>query len=116
MTGRKDATRATRDANDRLLEELPFEDRRDFEDAERGFVAPLPDGGIIKGEDGSDVWNTQRFSFIEEGSQAPDTVNPSLWRQSQLVLKGGSSRSPTACTRSATPISATSRSSRTTRD
>ena len=40
-------------------------------------------------EDGSEVWNTQKFSFIEEDSPAPDTVNPSLWRQSQLVLKGG---------------------------
>lgn len=89
MTERKDATRATKDANHRLLEELPFEDRRDFEDSGRGFVAPLPDGGVLKGEDGGDVWNTQRFSFVEEGSPAPDTVNPSLWRQSQLVLKGG---------------------------
>jgi alkyl sulfatase BDS1-like metallo-beta-lactamase superfamily hydrolase len=89
MTERKDATRATRDANDRLLEELPFEDRRDFEEAERGFIAPLPEGGVLRGEDGSEVWNTQRFSFVEEGSEAPDTVNPSLWRQSQLVLKGG---------------------------
>jgi alkyl sulfatase BDS1-like metallo-beta-lactamase superfamily hydrolase len=89
MTERKDATKATKDANDRLLEELPFEDRRDFEEAERGFIAPLPDGGVIRAGDGSDVWNTQKFSFIEEDSPAPHTVNPSLWRQSQLVLKGG---------------------------
>ena len=46
MTERKDATAATRAMNDRLLAELPFEDRRDFEDAERGFIAPLPDGGV----------------------------------------------------------------------
>ena len=52
MTERKDATKATKEVNDRLLEELPFEDRRDFEDAERGFIASLPDGGVIKGEDG----------------------------------------------------------------
>ena len=89
MTERKDATKATRDANDRLLEELPFEDRQDFEDAERGFIAPLPDGGVLMSEDGSEVWNTQKFSFVVEDSPAPDTVNPSLWRQSQLVLKGG---------------------------
>ena len=89
MTDRKDATAATKAMNDRLLQELPFEDRRDFEDAERGFIAPLPDGGVVRAEDGSEVWNTQKYSFIEEGSPAPDTVNPSLWRQSQLVLKGG---------------------------
>ena len=89
MTERKDATKATKDANDRLLEELPFEDRRDFEEAERGFIAPLPDGGVLGAEDGSDVWNTSKFSFIKEDSPAPATVNPSLWRLSQLVLKGG---------------------------
>ena len=89
MTERKDATKATKDANDRLLEELPFEDRQGFEEAERGFIASLPDGGVIRAEDGSDVWNTSKFSFIEVDSPAPDTVNPSLWRQSQLVLKGG---------------------------
>jgi alkyl sulfatase BDS1-like metallo-beta-lactamase superfamily hydrolase len=89
MTERRDATAATKAMNDKLLEELPFEDRRDFEEAERGFIAPLPGGGVIRGEDGSEVWNAEKFSFIEESSPAPDTVNPSLWRQSQLVLKGG---------------------------
>ena len=59
MTERKDATEATKAMNDRLLEELPFEDRRDFEEAERGFIAPLPDGGVISGEDGSEVWDTR---------------------------------------------------------
>jgi alkyl sulfatase BDS1-like metallo-beta-lactamase superfamily hydrolase len=89
MTERNDATAATKAMNDRLLQELPFEDRQDFEDAERGFIAPLPDDGVLRGEDGHVVWDPSRFSFIEEGSSAPDTVNPSLWRQSQLVLKGG---------------------------
>jgi alkyl sulfatase BDS1-like metallo-beta-lactamase superfamily hydrolase len=89
MTERKDAAEATKAMNDKLLRVLPFEDRRDFEDAERGFIAPLPDGGVIRGEDANDVWNMSKFSFIEESSPVPDTVNPSLWRQSQLVLKGG---------------------------
>lgn len=42
---RKDATAATRAANDELAKSLPFEDRRDFEEAGRGLIAPLPDGG-----------------------------------------------------------------------
>ena len=50
---------------------------------------PFPDGGVLRGRRRHDVWDTIRFSFIEEDSPAPDTVNPSLWRQSQLVLKGG---------------------------
>ena len=30
------------------------------------------------------VWDVNRYSFIVEGSENPDTVNPSLWRQAQL--------------------------------
>ena len=87
---RKDASAATRAANDALAASLPFEDRRDFEEASRGLVAPLSDGGVIKAADGRPVWDLSKFSsFIEEGAEAPGTVNPSLWRQSQLVVKAG---------------------------
>lgn len=84
---RKDATAATKVANDRLSASLPFSDRRNFEDASRGLVAPLPDGGAITSDDGEIVWDLSRFSFISD--DAPETVNPSLWRQSQLVVRGG---------------------------
>ena len=83
------ATEATRAANQTMAAELNFGDRRDFEDAARGLVAPLPDGGKVLGADGGPVWDLSRFEFIEEGSEAPDTVNPSLWRQTQLVVQGG---------------------------
>jgi alkyl sulfatase BDS1-like metallo-beta-lactamase superfamily hydrolase len=88
-TERKDATASTKVANDKLLQSLPFEDRRDFEEADRGFVAPLPDNGVIKADDGRVVWDLSRFAFITDDAPAPDTVNPSLWRQSQLVIRGG---------------------------
>ena len=39
---RKDASAATRAANDALAATLPFEDRRDFEEAGRGLIAPAP--------------------------------------------------------------------------
>lgn len=85
----KEATEPTRAANDALLSSLPFADRRDFEEADRGFIAPLPDDGVIKADDGSIVWDMSRFAFIQQDAPAPETVNPSLWRQSQLVIKGG---------------------------
>jgi linear primary-alkylsulfatase len=88
-TQSKDATAFTRATNQALLNQLPFEDRRDFEDATRGFMAPLPGNGVIKADDGRVVWDMTRFDFIEDGSPAPDTVNPSLWRQAQLIVKGG---------------------------
>lgn len=86
---RKDASEQTRAANRRLLDELPFEDERDFEDARRGFIAPLADGGAVADAAGLPVWDPGRFEFVREGEQAPPTVNPSLWRQSRLVLEGG---------------------------
>jgi alkyl sulfatase BDS1-like metallo-beta-lactamase superfamily hydrolase len=86
---RKDAAESTKTANAESFHSLPFMDKRDFEDAKRGFVAPLPDGGVIKNEKGEIVWDLTRFSFIKEGAPAPDTVHPSLWRQAQLVIQGG---------------------------
>jgi len=86
---RKDATEATRTANDALLDSLPFDDTRDFDDAARGLVSPLPDGGVITDDDGQVVWDLSRFDFLAEEGDAPPTVNPSLWRQSQLVIQGG---------------------------
>ena len=89
MSEAKDATEVTRTANRAVLDQLPFEDRRDFEDAARGLIAPLPDDGVIKDPDGKVIWDLSRFSFLHEHDHAPDTVNPSLWRQSQLVVQGG---------------------------
>ncbi len=54
----------------------------------RGFIAPLSQPTITT-ETGFPVWDATRFPFLEDGSEAPPTVNPSLWRQSQLCLKGG---------------------------
>ena len=46
----------------------------------RGFLAKLEDP--ILNEDGSTSWDVNRFDFI--AGDAPDTVNPSLWRQGKL--------------------------------
>jgi alkyl sulfatase BDS1-like metallo-beta-lactamase superfamily hydrolase len=90
MSEPKQATEATRAANREVLNRLPFSDRRDFDDAAAGLVAPLPDEGVITDESGAVVWDLSRFAFLADDSvEAPDTVNPSLWRQSQLVVKGG---------------------------
>ncbi len=72
-----------------VLRQLPFADQQDFEDARRGFIAPLPDGGVIRDQEGQPVWDLSGFSFIKEGAASPETVNPSLWRQSQLLMFAG---------------------------
>lgn len=85
---RKDAAGPTKQANDALYNQLPFNDKTDFTDAHKGFIAPLPTA-VIKGEAGNVIWNPEQYSFIKEGEKAPDTVNPSLWRQSQLINISG---------------------------
>ena len=86
---RGDASEATKAANAAMAAELDFGDRRDFDEAARGLVAPLPDGGKVLGADGGPVWDLSRFDFVAPGAEAPETVNPSLWRQMQLVVQGG---------------------------
>ena len=86
--GAKDATAQTKSVNDALYGQLPFTDKTDFMNAHKGFIAPLP-SELIKGKQGNVVWDPQQYAFIKEGEKAPDTVNPSLWRQSQLINIGG---------------------------
>ncbi|QLA21110.1 alkyl/aryl-sulfatase [Desulfolutivibrio sulfoxidireducens] len=87
--GAKPASAATKAANERVRALLDFGDALDFEEAARGFIAPLPDGGVIKNAAGEAVWDMSRYAFIEQSETAPRTVNPSLWRQSRLAMKGG---------------------------
>jgi len=68
-------------ANAQLAAELDFTDRRDFEDAERGFIATLPDAHI-DADAGGVSWSMKPYGFLS--GKAPETVNPSLWRMSQL--------------------------------
>ncbi|TMQ90587.1 MBL fold metallo-hydrolase, partial [Actinomadura soli] len=63
-----------------------FGDRTDFENAERGLVASLSPG-VVRDADGRVVWDNDVFAFLD--GPCPETVNPSLWRQSQLCAKQG---------------------------
>lgn len=88
MGERKGATEHTRAAHAALAADLPWEDRQDFEDAARGFVAPLGAASHIPGPL-LPIWDDDAFGFITDDAPCPPTVNPSLWRQSQLCRKGG---------------------------
>ena len=85
---RNDATAATKAANAQLLNTLPFSDKTDFENAHKGFLAPLP-SAVVKGKAGNVIWDPNKYGFIKEGAPAPDTVNPSLWRNAQLINISG---------------------------
>ncbi len=77
---------ATLRAQAQVLATLPFgkeADEADFADARRGFIATLPDAET-KAADGRVVYTLRHHAFIDASATAPDTVNPSLWRQARL--------------------------------
>ncbi|HEY3864764.1 MAG TPA: alkyl sulfatase dimerization domain-containing protein [Solirubrobacteraceae bacterium] len=88
MSDRQDATEFTKAVNDELLSLLPFEDRQDFEDAARGHIAEI-NGSVVHAPDGRVTWDPNKFAFVGDDRPCPPTVNPSLWRQSQLCAHGG---------------------------
>ncbi len=81
--GPKEASDATAKANARALKTLPFKDKQDFQDAQRGFIAGMPNL-MIRDAGGNLVWDMDQYSFLNRKGAAPDTVNPSLWRQAQV--------------------------------
>ncbi|GAQ33392.1 alkyl sulfatase [Mycobacterium pseudoshottsii JCM 15466] len=68
------------------LSALPFGDTQDFTAADRGFIAKLSPC-VVTAADGRVVWDNDSYSFLDE--DAPPSVHPSLWRQSQLCAKQG---------------------------
>ena len=84
--GPKPAEPAVKALNNAVLSALPFANRDDFHDASRGFIATLPDA-LVTGSKGNVVWSQKDCAFLEK--EAPDTVNPSLWRQAQLNHQHG---------------------------
>jgi len=87
MAGPKDASTATRAANEALRVTLPADDGADFERAARGFIDTLPNARI-ETPSGGVAWDLTPFAF-EQAEDCPDTVNPSLWRQARLNLNHG---------------------------
>ena len=86
----KPASPSTQEFNKNSTASLPWSDNADFANAKRGLIARLPDSGVIKDRNGRIVWDLSRFTgFIKDGTAAPDTVNPSLWRMSQLLMEAG---------------------------
>lgn len=81
-----DAAPTIRAAHRAQSESLPFADTEDFAAADRGFLGTLDDPAI-RNEAGTVVWDASTYDFLS--GEAPTTVHPSLWRQSQLVAKHG---------------------------
>lgn len=76
------ASDATRAAQAEIAARLPLDDPRDMANATRGKLAEIP-GGVILDKQGKTVWDRRPYAFLD-AKEAPDTVNPSLWRQARL--------------------------------
>jgi alkyl sulfatase BDS1-like metallo-beta-lactamase superfamily hydrolase len=78
---------AVRASNATLRATLPFDDVQDVEDAQRGFIGRL-DPCVVRDATGRVVWDNERYRAFLHG-EAPDSVNPSLWRVSVLNALDG---------------------------
>jgi alkyl sulfatase BDS1-like metallo-beta-lactamase superfamily hydrolase len=66
---------------------LPFEDKRDFEEAKKGFIA-VPAYKQIKAEAGHVAWDMASYEFVLQGKNF-DSIHPSLQRQAILNMAYG---------------------------
>lgn len=85
--GNSAPTERTIAANKAVLDSLPFSDMRDFEEANRGLVATADNLVVKHMRTGETIWDMPAYDFIQ--GDAPDTVNPSLWRQAKLNNTAG---------------------------
>ena len=72
----------TLDAIRKSSANLPFADQRDFEELNKGFIAPMPDLKIMA-DGGHVAWDMERFQFLNEDREF-DSIHPSLLRISRL--------------------------------
>jgi len=70
-----------------LRKSLPFEDKQDFEEQKRGFIA-APDYKQIMAEKGHVAWDMGKYDWLLEGKDF-DSVHPSLQRQAILNMNYG---------------------------
>jgi alkyl sulfatase BDS1-like metallo-beta-lactamase superfamily hydrolase len=70
-----------------LRASLPFDDKRDFEEAGKGFVA-APDYKQIMADAGNVAWDMASYGFLLQ-DKSFDSVNPSLQRQALLNMAYG---------------------------
>ena len=78
----KGATEITAQINQSVYDQLDFDDQQELEFAQRGLIC-APEFLELKDESGKVIWSQDAYAFLEVAS-APDTVNPSLWRNTQL--------------------------------
>jgi alkyl sulfatase BDS1-like metallo-beta-lactamase superfamily hydrolase len=67
--------------------ELDWDDTTDQANANRGLIDKL-EPCVVRNEAGRVVWDNDRWDFLNK-DECPDTVHPSLWRQSRINTAQG---------------------------
>ncbi|MEV7284561.1 alkyl sulfatase dimerization domain-containing protein [Streptomyces sp. NPDC093252] len=57
--------------------------------AQKGLIEGLDPGFTVQDADGRTVWSLAKYQFLTDAETAPDTVNPSLWRNATLNMNAG---------------------------
>ncbi|MDC9729065.1 MAG: alkyl sulfatase dimerization domain-containing protein [Methyloprofundus sp.] len=70
-----------------LRKSMPFEDKRDFEEAQKGFIA-APTYKQIMAEAGHVAWDIGSYDYLLQGKDF-DSIHPSLQRQAILNMAYG---------------------------
>ncbi|QIK52855.1 MBL fold metallo-hydrolase [Dysgonomonas sp. HDW5B] len=83
----KEPSRFTISKWEELKSNLPFEDKQDFEEQKKGFIA-APDFKQIMAEDGHVAWDMGRYDFLLDGKDFY-SINPSVQRQAILNMNYG---------------------------
>ena len=78
----KPATEITARKNAQVYQLLDFSDEQETEFASRGFIA-APENLTITAENGWTIWSQDAYAFVREAETAPDSANPSLWRNTR---------------------------------
>jgi alkyl sulfatase BDS1-like metallo-beta-lactamase superfamily hydrolase len=71
-----------------LKSTLPFEDKRDFDEAKKGFIAE-PTYRKIMADAGTVAWNIGQYDFLLEEGKDFKSIHPSLQRQAILNMNYG---------------------------
>jgi alkyl sulfatase BDS1-like metallo-beta-lactamase superfamily hydrolase len=77
----------TIDLQKKLRESMPFDDKLDFEEAKKGFIA-VPPFKQIMAEAGHVAWDIGRYEFLLQGKDF-DSIHPSLQRIAILNMGYG---------------------------
>ena len=82
----KPASKHTASFNQATVAKLNMQDRRDFAEQSRGFIAAPASKKIMSGE--TVIWDMERFDFLFSGEDY-DSIHPSLQRHALLNMNYG---------------------------